>query len=47
LVKSCIGTVSQHIIEGKIEGGVGMTEGQGRRHKQLLDDYKKWEDTGN
>jgi len=28
----------QHVIEGKIEGRIGMT---GRRRKQLLDDLKE------
>jgi hypothetical protein len=33
----------KHVIEGRIE----MTGRRGRRRKQLLDDLKKKEDTGN
>jgi hypothetical protein len=29
------------VIEGKLEGSMEMTERQGRRHKQLLDDLKE------
>ena len=35
----------KYIIEGKIEGGIEMTEIQGRRRKQLLEDRKEM--TGN
>jgi hypothetical protein len=31
----------KYIIEGKIEGGIEMTEIQGRRRKQLLEDHKE------
>jgi hypothetical protein len=31
--------VSEYTIEGWIEGGIGMTERQGRRGKQLLNDH--------
>ena len=33
--------VSEHTIEGWIDGGIGVTERQGRRGKQLLDDHKE------
>jgi hypothetical protein len=41
LVISYAGIVIKHVIEGKIEGGseeTEVTERQGRRDKQLLDD---------
>jgi hypothetical protein len=31
----------KHIIEEKIEGEIEVTEREGRRHKQLLDDLKE------
>jgi hypothetical protein len=31
----------KHIIEGKIEGWIEVTERQGRRRKKLFDDRKK------
>ena len=31
----------KYIIEGKIEEGIEVTERQGRRRKQLLDDLKE------
>jgi len=31
----------KHIIEGKLEGRIEVTERWGRRHKQLLDELKK------
>ena len=31
----------KHAIEGKTEGRIDVTEGQGRRHKQLLDDLQE------
>jgi hypothetical protein len=31
----------KHITEGKIEGEMEMTGRHGRRHKQLLDEFKK------
>jgi hypothetical protein len=37
----------KHVIEGKLEGRIEMTGRRGRRHKQLLDDLRKREDTGN
>jgi hypothetical protein len=30
-----------HITAGKIEGRIGVTERQERRHKQLLDDVRE------
>jgi hypothetical protein len=35
----------KHSIEGKIEVEVEVMERQWRRHKELLDDLKKWENT--
>jgi hypothetical protein len=29
------------VIEGKLEGRRGMTGRRGRRHKQLMDDFKE------
>ena len=37
----------KQVIEGKIEGRVEVTGRRGRRRKQLLDDLKGQEDTGN
>jgi hypothetical protein len=37
----------KHVIEGKVEGRIEMTGRRGRRRKQLLDDLRKREDTGN
>ena len=37
----------KHIIEGKIEGRLQMMGRRGRICKQLLDDFKEKEDTGN
>jgi hypothetical protein len=31
----------KHVTEGKIEGRIEVTEGRGRRRKQLLDDLKE------
>jgi hypothetical protein len=31
----------KHVIEGKIEGKIEVTERRGRRRKQLLDDVKE------
>jgi hypothetical protein len=31
----------KHVIEGKVEGRIEMTERRGRRRKQLLDDLKE------
>jgi hypothetical protein len=31
----------EHVIEGKIEGGIEIIGRQGRRHQQLLDDLKE------
>jgi hypothetical protein len=36
----------KHVIEGKIEGRIGVTGRRGRRHKQLLSDLKG-KDAGN
>jgi hypothetical protein len=38
LSKNCL---LKHFIEGKTEGGIEVTRGQGRRHKQLLDDFRE------
>jgi hypothetical protein len=35
----------QRVIEGKIQGGIEVTGRQGRRHRKLLDDLRKVEDT--
>jgi hypothetical protein len=37
----------KHVIEGKLEGRIEMTGRRGRRRKQLRDDRKEIEDTGN
>jgi len=37
----------KHVIVGRIEGKTEVMERQRRRHKQLLDNLKKKEDTGN
>jgi hypothetical protein len=37
----------KHIIEAKIEGIVEVRRRRGRRRKQLLNDLRKREDTGN
>jgi hypothetical protein len=37
----------KHVIEGKTEGRKKVTERRARRGKQLLDELKKREDTGN
>jgi hypothetical protein len=29
-----------HVVEGRIEGGIEVTQRRGRRRKQLLDDFK-------
>jgi hypothetical protein len=31
----------QRVIEGKIKGGIGVTERRGRRRRKLLDDLKE------
>jgi hypothetical protein len=31
----------KHVIEGKLEGRIEVTGGQGRRRKQLMDDLKE------
>jgi hypothetical protein len=41
LNKNCL---LKHVTEGKIEGRIEVT---GRRWKQLLDDLREREDTGN
>jgi hypothetical protein len=38
LIISCEGTVFQSVKKGKIEKRMEVTEGRGRRRKQLLDD---------
>jgi hypothetical protein len=37
----------KHMIEGKLEGRIEVTGRRERRRKQLLDDLRKREDTGN
>ena len=37
LRRNCL---QNHFIEGKIEGRIEVTERQGKRRKQLLDDFK-------
>jgi hypothetical protein len=37
----------KHVNEGKTEGRIEVTGRRGRRRKQLLDDLKGKEDTGN
>jgi hypothetical protein len=32
--------LQSHFVEGKIEGRIEVTERQGKRRKQLLDDFK-------
>jgi hypothetical protein len=34
-------TVLQHVIEGKIKGGIEVTGRRGRRRRKLLDDLKE------
>jgi hypothetical protein len=43
----CRNCLLKHVIEGKLEGRIEMTGRRGRRRKQLLDDLKEREDTGN
>jgi hypothetical protein len=31
----------QRVIEGRIKGGIEVTEGRGRRRRNLLDDFKE------
>jgi hypothetical protein len=35
----------QQVIEGKIKGGIEVTERRGGRRRKLLDDFRKGEDT--
>jgi hypothetical protein len=44
LGKNCL---LKHVIKGKIEGRIEATERRGKKSKQLLDDLKKIQDTGN
>jgi hypothetical protein len=37
----------KHVTDGNIEGRIEVMERRGRRRKQLLDDLKEREDTGN
>jgi hypothetical protein len=37
----CRNCLLQRIIEGKIKGGIEVTERQGRRCRKLLDDHKE------
>jgi hypothetical protein len=37
----------KQVIEGKVERRIAVTGRRGRRRKQLLDDLKEGEDTGN
>ena len=41
MVISCVRSLLKHIIERKVEEGMEVTERQGIRHKQLLDDLKE------
>ena len=43
LYRNCL---LKHTVEGKIKRGIGMTERQGRRCKQVLDDFKEREKRG-
>jgi hypothetical protein len=38
--------LSKHVDEGNIEGRKDMTERRGRKRKQLLDDFRKRDDSG-
>jgi hypothetical protein len=38
---SCRNCLLQRVIEGKIKGGIEVTERQGRRRRKLLDDLKE------
>jgi hypothetical protein len=38
LLRNCL---LKHVIEGKMEGKIGVTGRRGRRRKQLLDDLKE------
>ena len=42
LLRNCL---LQRVTEGKIQGGIEMTGRQGRRRRNLLDDFKEREDT--
>ena len=45
MVMSCVGSAFQkHVIEGKIEERLEVTEGRGRRRGRLLDDRKERRD---
>jgi hypothetical protein len=37
----CRNCLSKHVIKGRIEGGIEVTGRQGRRRKQLLDNFKE------
>jgi hypothetical protein len=37
----------KHVIQGKIEGRIEVTGRRGRKRKQLLNENKEKEDTGN
>jgi len=43
----CRNCLLEPVIEGKVEGRMEVTKIRGRRRKQLLDDLRKREDTGN
>jgi hypothetical protein len=43
----CRSRLLKHVIEGKMEGRIEVTERRGNRRKQLLDSFKEREDTGN
>jgi hypothetical protein len=36
----------QHVIEGKIKGGIEVTGRRGRRRRKLLDDFKERRNKG-
>jgi hypothetical protein len=37
----CRNCLQQHVIEGKIKGGIELTGRQGRIHRKLLEDLKE------
>jgi len=43
----CRNRLLKPVIEGKVEGRMEVTKIRGRRRKQLLEDLRKREDTGN
>jgi len=43
----CRSHLLKHVIEGKREGRIEVTERRGKRRNQLLDYFREREDTGN